>query len=96
MKSKLLYTNLAYDCVCVCVLMYSMEGDEFSAGEEEGDFEEGGGQNEEMVEFINNGETKRIRKESYLCILYPESVLIHYMHVHTAFLSLQKVINLYL
>jgi hypothetical protein len=30
-------------------------GDEFSAGEEEGDFEEGGGQEEEMVEFITNG-----------------------------------------
>ena len=28
-----------------------MEGDEFSAGEEEGDFEEGGGQEEDMVEF---------------------------------------------
>ena len=34
-----------------------MEGDELSAGEEEGDFEEGGGEGEEeMVEFINNGE----------------------------------------
>ena len=32
-----------------------MEGDEFSAGEEEGDFEEGG-EDEEMVEFIANGE----------------------------------------
>ena len=32
-----------------------MEGDEFSAGEEEGDFEEGGGQEEEMVEFLTNG-----------------------------------------
>ena len=31
--------------------------DEFSAGEEEGDFEEGGGgEEEEMVEFITNGE----------------------------------------
>ena len=38
-------------CVCVC----SMEGDEFSAGEEEGDFDEGGGGQEEMVEFVNNG-----------------------------------------
>ena len=32
----------------------SMDGDEFSAGEEEGDFEEGA-QEEEMVEFIANG-----------------------------------------
>ena len=32
-----------------------MDGDEFSAGEEEGDFEEGGGQEEEMVEFVTNG-----------------------------------------
>lgn len=31
--------------------------DEFSAGEEEGDYEEGGGgDEEEMVEFITNGE----------------------------------------
>ena len=43
-------------CVCVCVCVPSMEGDEFSAGEEEGDFEEGGTQEEEMVEFITNGE----------------------------------------
>ena len=33
----------------------SMEGDEFSAGEEEGDIEEGEGQEEEMVEFVTNG-----------------------------------------
>ena len=32
-----------------------MEGDEFSAGEEEGDFDEGGGGQEEMVEFVTNG-----------------------------------------
>ena len=38
--------------MCAC----SGEGDEFSAGEEEGDLEEGGGDEEEMVEFITNGE----------------------------------------
>ena len=43
-------------CVCVCVCVSSMDGDEFSAGEEEGDFEEGGGEEEEMVEFIANGQ----------------------------------------
>ena len=40
----------------LCVCSRSGEGDEFSAGEEEGDLEEGGGDEEEMVEFITNGE----------------------------------------
>ena len=47
-----------------------MEGDEFSAGEEEGDFDEGGGGQEEMVEFVTNGVCVSVYVRYMRCVWY--------------------------
>ena len=48
-----------------------MEGDEFSAGEEEGDFEDGGGgEGEEMVEFVSAGENSSAGTSYCTCIYF--------------------------